>query len=162
LTGEHIKSVWENAPPEMKNEDGSLKGGKMPALAVPTEGQILVLNNAISQIRSQETIPKFFDKDEPVHVRYSNSLALLCIPTGFRLLEIMCQIVASTHAVPPPDVMEIRKKAGNIIPSIISTTALISGFMLLNMLQIANDGYKFVNVNYGQVLFKRFYYYYFT
>lgn len=68
-------------------------------------------------------------------------------------MDIMCQIVAATHEIPRPEVMEIRRKAGNIIPSIISTTAIISGFMLLNILQVANSSFKFANVNYGQVIY---------
>jgi molybdopterin/thiamine biosynthesis adenylyltransferase len=138
-----IKSVWENAPAEAKNEDGSLKGGKIPLLASPTEKQLEEFSQVLTAITSHENNAeqKFFDKDEPLHVR---------------LLDVICQLVATTHNIPHPDIMEIRKKAGNIIPNIISTTAIISGFMQLNTLQLANNSLKFVNVNYGQAFVQHF------
>jgi hypothetical protein len=64
----------------------------------------------------------------------------------FRLIKLLCDVISQTFRVPPPDVMEIRQKAGDIIPSIISSTAIIAGFMLLNSLQIATTEPRFVNV----------------
>ena len=49
------------------------------------------------------------------------------------------------------DVIEMRQKGGNIIPSIISSTAVIAGFMLLNTLQLPKDQPAFVNAAFDQV-----------
>ncbi len=68
-----------------------------------------------------------------------------------RLLKVICDVVSNVHGIPPLDILEIRKKAGNIIPSIISTTAVVAGFMLLNILQIPIENPNFVNMAYSQV-----------
>lgn len=54
----------------MKNADGSLKGGKLPKLSLPSHQQEKEFNDLVDLIRSDPNISKkFFDKDEPSHVR---------------------------------------------------------------------------------------------
>jgi molybdopterin/thiamine biosynthesis adenylyltransferase len=90
----------------------------------------------------QEEKVEFFEKDNELHVN---------------LMVAVCDVLSTIYQIPTPTVLEIRKKAGSIIPNIISTTCIIAGWMLLNSTQIAiaaqqRKDLNFINAYYGQAM----------
>ena len=86
-----------------------------------SEEIIQILNNIANQI--PKTIPIEFDKDDDDlgHVQWITSSA---------------NMRNTQYSIPESDIYDTRRIAGNIIPAMITTTSLISGYQILEFIKI--------------------------
>ena len=86
-----------------------------------SESIISILNHLIRDM--EQTYPIEFEKDDDDlgHVQW---------------ISVCSNIRNYQYSIPQTDLWEVRKIAGNIIPALITTTSLISGFQILEFIRV--------------------------
>ena len=116
---------WKPSKQKIDISDGNETKKKAP-LAKSYKNTIKTLCNQVSQVRStttQDLIVEEFEKDDPTngHIDFIAAAA---------------NLRAISYRIPTTSKLEIKGIAGNIIPAIATTTAMICGFVALEMYKI--------------------------
>jgi ubiquitin-activating enzyme E1 len=84
------------------------------------------LDNASSLLSDKKMLAIDFEKDDETngHVAFVNAAS---------------NLRAISYGIPPVDQMETRRVAGNIVPAMITTTALVSGLSCIELLKLSQN-----------------------
>ncbi len=92
-----------------------------------SEQIVQILKSIISHIPKTTTIEFEKDDDELGHVQW---------------ISLCSNLRNYQYSIPQTDLWEVRKIAGNIIPALITTTSLISGFQIIEFVRISKLYHK--------------------